>query len=194
MLGCAVEGSPVWFSAAHNTQRKYPYTWELVEPVSGVFVGINTHRSNSLAREAIEKAVVSELQGYSTLTPEVKFGTENSRIDFLLTNDQEHCYVEVKTVTLGVELGQGFFPDAVTTRGSKHLRELMHMKTQGHRAVLFFCVQHTGVTQVSPADHIDRIYGELLRQAINEGVEIIAYGAEISPEAISLVKPLSVVI
>jgi len=96
------------------------------------------------------------------------------------------CYVEVKNVTLGIGGGLGLFPDAVTARGAKHLRELMAMVQQGHRAVLFFCVQHSGIERVAPADEIDPHYGQLLRQAVACGVEVLAYGATISAFEIKL--------
>jgi|TARA_B100002003_G_scaffold75069_1_gene70090 sugar fermentation stimulation protein A len=107
------------------------------------------------------------------------------------------CYVEVKSVTLldtSAGDGVGYFPDAVSLRGSKHLRELINIHKQGHRAVLCYCVQHTGIREVRPADHIDKIYGETLRQAIATGVEVIAYAASISPEEISIKHALPVVL
>ena len=108
-----------------------------------------------LAVEAIESDVISELSGYSDIKTEVKYGRENSRIDILLQSaDKADCYVEVKSCTL-LENDRGYFPDAVTTRGQKHLRELIQVVESGQRAVLLFVVQHTGIKQVSPAKHID---------------------------------------
>lgn len=107
-----------------------------------------------------------------------------------------HCYVEVKSVTLlddSAGKGIGFFPDAVSSRGSKHLRELINIHRRGHRAVLCYCVQHTGIREVRPADHIDKTYGETLRQAIAAGVEVIAYAASISPEENFIKQALPVV-
>ena len=125
---------------------------------------------------------------------EVKYGEENSRIDLLLERDGERCYVEVKNVTLGMGGGLGLFPDAVSTRGTKHLRELQHMVEQGDRAVLFFCVQHSGIERVSPADEIDPEYGKTLREAVAAGVEVIAYGATMTPEEIVLDRVVEVVV
>jgi len=102
--------------------------------------------------------------------------------------------VEVKNLTLGQEDGLGLFPDAVTVRGTKHLRELMAVKAAGDRAVLFFCVQHNGIDRVTAADAIDPKYGKTLREAAAAGVEIIAYGAEVSPEEIRLTKRLPVLL
>jgi len=193
MQGCDILGSRVWFSTSDNPKRKYPNTWEIVEVDGGSLVGINTGLANRLVREAIDEQLITELQGYEQVKQEVKYGQENSRIDFLLTKEQEQCYVEVKNVTLGGEKGIGYFPDAITLRGSKHLRELIAMKEQGHRAVILYCVQHTGINEVHPADHIDPIYGKTLRQAMDAGVEVLAYRAKVDPVEIILEEAVPVV-
>ena len=175
MKHCAEPGSRVWFSDSGNSKRKYRHTWELVEVQPGVLAGINTARANRLVQEAIEAGQIPGLAGYRQIRSEVKYGSENSRIDLLLTTeDRPDCFVEIKNVTLG-EGTEGNFPDAVTERGRKHLRELMTVAAQGQRAVLFFCVQHTGVNQVKPADHIDPAYGKQLREAAQSGVEVMAW-------------------
>lgn len=195
MTHCLVEDSPCWYSIAENPKRKYPYTWEIATTIDGHLAGVNTARANPLVREAIANGVITELQGYANVDAEVKYGTENSRIDFLLKSaTAPDCYVEVKSVTLGMGDGLGLFPDAVSQRGAKHLRELMAMVEQGHRAVLLFCVQHTGITRVSPADDIDLVYGKTLRQAMAGGVEVFAYSANISADEIVLVKPIKVMV
>ncbi len=188
MRNCLFPGEPVWFSTSDNPKRKYAHTWEQAASDEGHIIGINTGRANALAAEAIEAGVISELTGYDSLRREVKYGSENSRIDLLLeSEDKPACYIEVKSCTL-LEQGQGYFPDAVTTRGQKHLRELMEMVKQGHRAVLLFVVQHTGITTVAAARHIDPEYAELLTQAHQAGVEILAYSCELSPSAAKLIK------
>ncbi len=185
MKHCVIPNSPCWYSISDSKTRKYPQTLEVVTTLSGDLAGINTARTNELVSDALHNHVIAELQGYTSIRREVPYGDEKSRIDFLLTNhlqDPRACYLEVKNVTLMEAEGQGFFPDAVSERGSKHLRELILMAQQGHRAVLLFCVQHTGIKTVSPADNIDPVYGKTLREAIRAGVEVVAYGAEISPE------------
>jgi sugar fermentation stimulation protein A len=193
MLGCAAPGSRVWLSLSDNPKRKCPYTWELVEASGNVLVGINTQLSNGLVREAIETGAVVELTGYDTIRGEVRYGQEKSRIDLLLEGKAAPCYVEVKNVTLA-EGGLGYFPDAVTVRGTKHLRELMHVVQEGGRAVIFFCVQREDVEEFRPADHIDPVYGETLREALDSGVEALAYGACLSPQTIVLKKALPVTV
>ncbi len=194
MTGCAEPGSKVWYSTSNNPKRKYPNSWELSSNAKGDIICINTIRANSLAVEAIESGVISELLDYAQLKTEVKYGRENSRIDIYLSSDNRPpCYVEVKSVTLLGEEGQGFFPDAVTNRGQKHLRELTEMVNSGSRAVLLFTVLHSGVEKVSAAHHIDAHYALLLRQAREAGVEILCYKAELSESEVRLVTPVEFV-
>ena len=192
MKNCAEPNSQVWFWDSANEKRKYPCTWELVEVEQRFLACINTQRANSLVVEAINNNTITQLQGYDQLQKEVKYGQENSRIDIFLSQHKHlpDCYVEVKNVTLMSTQGQGLFPDAVTERGLKHLRELVHMVTQGYRAVLVYCVAHTGITRVSPAWGIDPAYAKALVWAIEQGVEVMAYGAKISFTEISLEREL----
>lgn len=194
MKNCAEPGSRVWLLDSQNPKRKYPLGWELVEIEQEYLACINTGRANGLMREAIERGVITELQGYGSIRQEVKYG-ENSRIDLLLSEgEQADAWVEIKNVTLLEEDNWGSFPDAVTARGAKHLNELMAMVAKGERAVMLFCVAHTGIKQIRPADQIDPKYGRLLREAAVAGVEILAYGAEISPESISIQQRLPVIL
>lgn len=189
MTGCATAGDTIWYSTSDNPKRKYPHSWELTETVHGEFICVNTARANQLAVEAIENGWITELQNYDRLQTEVKYGSENSRIDILLSaHDKATCYIEVKSVTLlePSEPGQGYFPDAVTTRGQKHLRELTEMAQNGNRAILLFAVLHSGIEKVSAALHIDAKYSQLLKQAQKAGVEILCYKAEISNTEIRL--------
>ncbi len=180
MKNCITIDGPCWYSSAKNPARKYPNTLEVVTTPTGHLAGINTARANELVECAIRTGVISELQGYATLRREVVYGNEKSRIDFLLENDEQKCYVEVKNVTLMEQQGQGLFPDSVSERGTKHLRELMQMRSQGHRAVLLFCVQHSGIEWVEPAAAIDPEYAKTMRQAVLAGVEVIVYAADLN--------------
>ena len=189
MKGCNAAGSPVYLSRSDNPARKLAYTWELVYS-DGFWAGINTGLPNRLAREGIENGTVAELQGYDRIRPEVPYGTR-SRIDLLLEGTTGRCYVEVKNVTL-VDGERALFPDAVTERGQKHLRELMEVVRQGDRGVIFFVVQRGDGNAVAPADAIDPEYGRLLRQAVAQGVEALAYRALVTPEEIRLVERLPV--
>ncbi|MBY5993655.1 DNA/RNA nuclease SfsA [Ferrimonas balearica] len=193
MTGCAEPGWRVWYSDSGNPKRKYPCTWELVENDQGHRISVNTGRANALAEAGIRAGLLPSLAADAEIRREVKYGSENSRIDLLLTgNDLISCYIEVKNVTLLGDQGQGHFPDAVTTRGQKHLRELMEMVQQGHRAVLLFMVAHTGIERVSPAQHIDPEYARLCREAVAAGVEILALGCDIDETGIRPSRPLNV--
>ena len=196
MLGCAVPGSRVWLRHVPDPRRKYAYSWELVEVAPGVLVGINTHLPNRLVQEGIELGRIVELQGYGRVRREVRYGQENSRIDLLLTDHatRPDAFVEVKNVTAAVEDGIALFPDAVSARGSKHLRELTLLAGQGKRAVILFCVQRCDVREVRPADAIDPLYGQTLRRAVAQGVEALACQVRVSPGGAELERPLSVVI
>jgi len=192
MTGCATPGDRVWYSTSDSLTRKYPHSWELTETQQGHWICVNTLRANQLVAEALDQNRLPTLAGYSHRQAEVKYGSEKSRIDFLLKADlQPNCYIEVKSVTLLHE-GKGYFPDAVTIRGQKHLRELATVAAEGHRAVLLFAVLHSGIEDVSPARHIDAAYAEQLAQAQKEGVEILAYQADLSAEGMFLKSPINV--
>jgi sugar fermentation stimulation protein A len=201
MTGCAIPGSRVWCRFVDNPKRKYAYTWELVEVKGNEMACINTIRANDLVEEALNHERVAALQGYNSLTREVKYGDESSRIDFLLSdplscvNSKAKCFVEVKAVTLSGALPyQALFPDAVSLRGQKHLRELILQVEKGHRACLFFCVNRTGIQSISPADEIDPAYGKLLRNAVCSGVEIVAMRANITEQEIVLDHQIEVIL
>lgn len=192
MTGCAIPDSEVYLLQCNNSKRKLKYTWEMVVNARNEWIGVNTGRANKLVEEALLRKLIPDFSEYSQIKREVKYGLENSRIDLLLSaNNLPLCYIEVKSVTLKSD-GKGYFPDAVTERGQKHLRELMSIAASGHRAVLMFCVQHTGIETVSPAEHIDPKYAALCREAVKAGVEIMAWGATITEEKIELNHKLQV--
>lgn len=194
MLGVAEPGQRVWLAHRPSPTRKYAYAWELTELAAGTLVGVNTHLSNALVREAIVAGAIPALSGYAEIQAEARYGKEGSRIDLLLKSpDRPDCYVEVKNVTAAVQDGIALFPDAVSERGTKHLRELMGVVAEGRRAVLVFCVQRGDVREVRPADAIDPAYGRTLREAISSGVEAIACGADVTPAAVRLSHRLPVV-
>jgi sugar fermentation stimulation protein A len=192
MKNCGCKGDTVWYSTSDNPKRKYPYSWELTETKQGHLICVNTIAANRLVEEAITNHVITEITGYETLKREVKYGIENSKVDFMLTDTNKvDCYLEVKSCTF-LENEQGYFPDAVTLRGQKHIRELIEMVEQGQRAMLLFAVLHSGINSVSPANHIDSKYGELLLEASKVGVEIIAYKAYLSASEIILTSKIAV--
>lgn len=194
MTGCATPGDTVWYSASENTKRKYAHTWEMTQTQQGAFICVNTLRANQLVKEAIVENRIAELLDYSVIKSEVKYGEEGSRIDFMLQAEgRPECYIEVKSVTLA-DKDNGYFPDVVTLRGQKHLRELMSVAAAGKRAVLLFAVLHSAIERFSPARHIDPKYAQLLNEAQKQGVEILAYKAELSADNMTLISTLPVVL
>jgi len=193
LMGCCEAGSRVWLSQSDSATRKYRHTWEIVE-VGKVLVGINTGLPNGLVADAIGDGTLGELSGYSSLRREVAFGEERSRVDLLLESPgREACYVEVKNVTAAANKGVALFPDCVSERGSKHLRELIRLKARGLRPVQVYCVQRGDVNEVRPADGIDFEYGRTLREAIAAGVEVLAYRATVTADEIRLAERIPVV-
>ena len=198
MTGCADPGTRVWYSTSDNPKRKLPNSWEIAESPAGHFICVNTARANQIARELIEQEAIAPLAGYSRLRTEVKYGEENSRIDLLLEDDEKgNCYIEVKSVTLLDErdqLGMGYFPDAVTARGAKHLRELATLAREGVRAVQLYCVNLTGIDAVRPAEEIDPGYAAALREAVAAGVQVLAYGVSLTSDAVVVDRRLDVIL
>ncbi|NOZ43234.1 MAG: DNA/RNA nuclease SfsA [Alphaproteobacteria bacterium] len=186
MTGLQDEGSPVWLAPVTNPKAKLKYKWELVA-VGDTLVGLNTARANRIVEEAITAAMISEVTGYGTLRREVKYG-QNSRIDFLLSQSsagKADCYVEVKSVTLCRQPGRAEFPDSVTVRGTKHLRELADMVARGYRAIMIYLVQRDDCLEFSLAADIDPGYAVAFDDARQAGVEAVCYRCNISPEGIT---------
>lgn len=192
MLQCCTPGWPVRLTEhAPAPTRKTLYTWELVHN-GRCWIGINTHRANRVAEEAIVEGRIPELRGYANCRREVRYGRA-SRVDLLLERpDTPPCYVEVKNVTLVGDDGVYCFPDAQTVRGLKHLRELSHMVRQGARAVMLFVIQRSDGSGFRPAPEIDAEYAAALARAAAAGVEVMAWRAEVSPQRIMALYPETV--
>lgn len=191
MLNCMMPGGRVWFSRSNDPKRKLPGTWEISETPQGRFACINTGRANALVEEALRAGAISELNGFTALKREVAYGQEKSRVDFRLEYPEGPLYLEVKSVTLGYDdSAVAAFPDAVTQRGARHLRELAALAREGVRAVLLYCVGLTGIDAVRPAREIDPAYAAALDDAIAAGVQILAYGVQLTPEEIRIDRPL----
>ena len=194
MKNCMAEGARVWFSRNDDPKRKLKATWELVETPHGRIACINTGRANRLIEEALFAGVIEELAGFSELRREVAYGEEKSRADFCLLFAEQSVYVEVKSVTLGfAESNTAAFPDAVTTRGAKHLRELQRLAENGQRAVLIYCVNLSGIEATRVAAEIDPGYASALREAVAAGVEVLAYATDITPRGIQVTHKLPVI-
>jgi len=184
MTGCCESGQPVYLSRHDNPRRKLKYTWELIEMPTSL-VGVNTLVPNRLVFRSAAAGLITELAGYDTVEREVNIGN-NCRLDLRLSNGaKERCYVEIKNCTL-VENGVARFPDAVTTRGLKHLDELARLADAGCRGVMFYFIQRMDARVFEPADRIDPDYGQGLRRAVKRGVEVLAYDVAIDLGGIQL--------
>lgn len=190
MKECWEPGWKVLVTHANDPKRKLQYTLEMTYNGKS-WICVNTGMTNKLVKEALESEVVAELLGYEKIKPEQKY--KDSRIDFFLSEhpDKPDCYVEVKNVTL-VEGNKALFPDAVSTRGQKHLRDLKEIKESGLRACMLYVVNRADASSFSPADDIDPKYGELLREAAEAGVEVLVYQCELSESEVKLSKALEV--
>jgi len=188
MQGCSEPGRTVYLSYHDSPKRKLKYTWELIDMPTSL-VGVNTLVPNRLVAQSIVAGRIKELRGYADLQREVKIG-DRSRIDLLLTGgDRRRCYIEIKNCTLVTD-GIACFPDAVTTRGQKHIRELQKLAASGHRCVMFYFIQRMDAGVFKPADQIDQAYGRALRGAVQNGVEALAYDVHIDLDAIRMRKKL----
>jgi len=215
MTGCADPGVAVWVRFIDRPNRKYPFSWEISSTPDGTKIGIHTGWANRLVEESVAAGVVGELEEFEFVRREPAFPDlsdqelsfpslvqaplkgVSSRLDLLFRHKLTDldCYVEVKNVTALGHLDShlprtAIFPDAVTARGQKHLRNLISLAQSGRKAMMVFCVQREDVDIVSPADEIDPEYGRLLRIAADSGVDLLALGARVSVEEISLNRRL----
>ena len=188
MIGVCTPGSPVQVSVSDNPKRKLPYTWEMIQvnDTKPTWVGINTALPNRVIKLALEKEIFPELvKDYDQIRSEVPYGKEKkSRVDFLLTSKQSKSpiYLEVKNTTLA-QGNIALFPDTVTTRGQKHLRELMAVLPEAKSVMLYF-INRGDCNTFAPGDDKDPVYGQLLREALNKGVKVLPYRFEVTPVGI----------
>ena len=186
LLGCNAPGSAAWLLDSENDARRCRYTWVLVR-VGRTLVNVDTGIANRVIHEAVLAGAIPELRGYRRVRREVAYG-RRSRVDLLLEDrpgDARPCYVEVKSTTLA----QGrvaLFPDSVTERGLKHLRELQRAVRRGARAVNLFFLNRGDARVFRPADAIDPEYGRELRRAARRGVELLALRARVTARGVTL--------
>lgn len=194
MLGLTEPGAETWLSPARNPGRKLRYSWEMIRAAPGKsgLVGIHTAHPNGIVAEAIAVGKVAELGGYDEIRREVRYG-KNSRIDLLLEKEgAQPCYVEVKNVHLKRHGELAEFPDAVTERGAKHLRELASMAESGARAVMLYLVQRADCASFALAGDIDPDYAAAFADARRRGVEALCYACRLSTREIALERSLAI--
>lgn len=174
LLGCLVSGQAARLSRAADSARRCPFTLEQIK-VNDQWVGVHTQRANGLLGELLQAQALPSLASYTLRRSEVPYGTQRSRIDWLLSEPGlPDVYVEIKSVTASLVRGEALFPDAPSARALKHVEELEAQVLHGQRAMLVFCVQRDDVGWVSPADQIDPAYGRALRRSVHHGVEVMA--------------------
>jgi len=187
MRSCSKPGSPVCYSTSDNPKRKYPHTLEMVM-VNNTWVGVNTALTNRIVAEALTNGDIEEFQAFDSIKQEIKT-SEGHRLDLRLVAGDKHIYIEVKNCSL-VEEGCARFPDAVTSRGTKHLKELIRLVELGHTGVIFFLVQRLDADRFEPATAIDPVYSRTLIEAHQRGVRILVYQASVTPQSIEVIRPL----
>lgn len=185
MTSCIEENCTVWVSFHDNPKRKLKYTLELTQ-INDILICTNTGIANKIAIEAINNGTIKELQGYTSLKPEQKYG-QNSRIDILLEKEEQKCYVEIKSVSLKIDEILAF-PDSVTSRGLKHLHELRDMVELGHRAVMLYIIQRTDDLDFRIAKEIDKKYFDAFNEVRKCGVEVLVYQSSINTKQINISK------
>jgi len=188
MLGLLEKGYKVWFSKSNNPKRKLKYTLEIIE-VNNKKIGINTLLSNKIVLEAIQNKKINQFLKYNTIKAEAKF-SDNTRFDFLLNNSMEKCFVEVKNVTLFREKKTAEFPDSITSRGKKHLLELINAKKKGYQTYIFFLIQKQGCDSFKIAKDIDKDYEIAFKKAKKNGIKILCYDCKVNNEEIILNKEI----
>ena len=191
MIGLLDEGNEVFVSKNDDPKRKLKYTLEIIK-VKKNLVGVNTHFANKIAFHGLSNNLVKEVKNTNNIKPEVFFDKE-TRFDFLVEKDNQKTFVEVKNVTLSRKDKLAEFPDAVTSRGSKHLKTLIEATKKGYKTYLLFLVQIQGVTDFKIAKDIDKEYYENYKLAKKAGVKFLAYRCKISSKEIKIEKKIKII-
>ena len=184
MMGLLKFGNTAWFTKSRDPKRKLKYTLQMIN-VNGKLVGINTHLTNKIVLEALENKKIKSLLNFNNIKSEVKF-SDNTRFDFLISNNKKKSFLEVKNVTLVRKDKIAEFPDAVTTRGSKHLRELINAKKKGYNSYILYLVQREDCKYLKIAKDIDEEYKNTFDIALKNGVEILCYDCKLNNEEIKI--------
>ena len=184
MMGLLEKGNKVWLSKSDNPKRKLKYTLQVIES-NGSKVGVNTHLTNKIALDAIYKSKIQNFKNYDFVKQEIKFGN-NTRFDLLLTKKNKKIFIEVKNVTLSRLKGIAEFPDAITSRGQKHIQELLNANKQGYNIYLLFVIQRDDCNKLKIANDIDPKYCELLTKAVKKNLNVLCYDCKFSTKGIKL--------
>ena len=189
MMGLLDRGNKAWFSLSDNPKRKLKYTLEMIE-VKNKKVGINTQLANKIVLEALKHKKINSLNKFNHIKTESKF-SDGTRFDFLLSNDKEKCFLEVKNVTLLRENKIAEFPDAITSRGTKHLNELCNAKKKGYQSYILYLIQRENCDSFKIARDIDEEYKIAFSKALKSGVKVLCYDCKLNSEEIKLNKRIN---
>ena len=189
MMGLLNKGNRVWLSKSDDKKRKLKYTLEIIEEKSKK-IGVNTHFTNKIVLDALNNRLIKDFENLDNLQQEVKFG-ENTRFDFLVSTNKKKLFIEVKNVTLSRTAGLAEFPDAVTSRGLKHIRELLNAKKKGYEIYLLFVIQRDDCEKFQIAKDIDPKYYELLVKAVKKKLHLLCYDCKFSSKGIKLNKRIN---
>jgi sugar fermentation stimulation protein A len=184
MLGLLKKNNKVWITKTKNTKRKLKYTLQIIED-DGNKIGINTHLTNKIVHSALNDNYFREFSNKSTIKPEQKFG-DSTRFDFLIEGEHKKTFLEVKNVTLSRKKKLAEFPDAITARGLKHLKDLIKAIKQGYKSYIIYVIQREDCSKFTIAKDIDPEYYKLLTLAKKKNVKILCYDCKFSAKGIKL--------
>ena len=190
MYGLLKKGNKVWVSKSNNPNRKLKYTLEIIEDQKAK-VGVNTHSTNKIVHHALKNNLIKELKNSIEIKPETKFG-KNTRFDFLIINKDFKAFVEVKNVTLSRKKTKAEFPDAVTSRGLKHINELISANKKGYKIFILYLVQREDCNSFSIAKDIDADYEKAVVKAVKNNLNILCYDCKFSSKGIKLNKKIKI--
>ena len=190
MYGLLKTGNKVWVTKSNNPKRKLKYTLEIIEDNKSK-VGVNTHFTNKIVLHALQNKLIKEFKDISEIKPETKFG-KNTRFDFLIIKKKSKIFIEVKNVTLSRKRGLAEFPDAVTTRGLKHINELTNAEKKNYKTFILYLVQRDDCETFTIAKDIDPNYANALKKAIKNNLNILCYDCKFSSKGIILNKKIKI--
>jgi len=184
MMGLLNVGNDVWFSQSNNPKRKLDYTLQIIK-VKNTLVGINTYLTNKIVLESLQCGEIKNLIKFTNIKPEVKF-SDNTRFDFLISNNKKKCFLEIKNVTLVRQNNVAEFPDAITSRGTKHLNELINAKKKGYESYMLYLIQRNDCKSFKIAKDIDEEYKITFDAALKSGVKVLCYDCKLTHEQIKI--------
>jgi len=190
MFGLLDKNNKIWISKSNNPKRKLKYTLELIK-VKGSLVGVNTIFANKIVQEGLKNKSINEFNDFENIKPEAVYDKE-TRFDFLLEKNNRKIYLEIKNVTLSIEEGIAEFPDAITSRGTKHLFKLLEAKKSGYQSYILYLIQRENCNNFKIADKIDIDYKKAFLEAKKKGVKILCYNCKLSPREIKINKSVKI--